>query len=1133
MWRLGLDIGTNSIGWSVIELGENGKPCRLENAGVRIFSEGRKAESKATLKATRREARSGRRRRDRFKQRQRFLLDELQKAGLFPPTKAEQLKLQTLNPIELRANALREKLNPHEIGRALFHLNQRRGFKSNRKDQSKSVTSGKISNSARNLLEQMGLIDKAMSSEEYEALSKEQKKVARDKEVRARKKALADLTKNKTLSYGRFLWENLHKRGLPTRARYNSDTKIYDVYPTRELLEDEFQKIWHTQKRYYPTLLTEKLLRRIHAVIFTQRPLKLQTVGKCSYLSSEDRTFRAMPSFQRYRIYQEVNNLTWSTSKLTYKLIDYPETRNEIVGMLERVSTQRGHVTFGKMKTLLKRKGLAEGDFQFNLETRKRSGLEGNLTSNLMQHEDCIGPQWHEWPLEKQDQLIWTMVGETVEEKGVKRLLTDKEVEDRLVRNFSIPELAAQNCVSAHISDGIANLSLKAARLLLEKMSDGYLIQPHAASAVSEEVEGFANSFSKCGKVLAHLPYYGQAFQESGHIIPGSNDPCDSGDDLKYYGGVANPTVHIALNQMRHVVNDLIDRYGHPASIAIELARELPAGEEKRKKIEKENKQNQDENLQLDNKLQEHGYAQNSDNRLRLRLWKELDEDPNGRLCPFSGKKIGIADLFSDDGSVEIEHLIPFSMSLDSSRNNKVICMQKANRAKGKQIPFEAFSHSPEGYKWDEIFERSKKLPKQKQWRFTENAWEIWKRDYKDFTSRHLNDTRYIGRLTKEYLENICPSEKIDVLTGRLTFLLCKQWGLYTVLRDEHSSQDSVRNKNRNDHRHHAVDAIVIGMTSRSMLQKVSTAAKRAEELWLDRLFPTAQHGNSPLNPWDGFRDDVVRTIRGIIVSHKPNLKKLIPGKTDGKLHKATAYGIIKALDQNENRLSKVVVRWPIEKFENEKHLGSIRDPHLKKNFLATFRKAHHNKTDQKGTDAIKVLARKKGIRRLRRVENLSVIPIRDQSNEIYKAHPGDSNWGLEIFSYPEGHEKAGKWVGETISRFLANQKEFKPGSTYRPHPAARLVMRLQIDDCIEIENPDRENMHKCFLRVQKLSANKVTLAPLNEANVDARDRDSEDSFKFIVKSPNKLKSLNAKKVHISPTGLVNYEKRWSRILKG
>ena len=158
-YRLGLDIGTNSLGWCVLELNGEKEPINIVASGVRIFSDGREKKSKATLKASRREARSARRRRDRFIQRRTFLLDELTKHGLFPESINERLTLQKLNPLELRATALMEELPLYYFGRALLHLNQRRGFKSNRKDTSEDKLSGKISRSARKLLEQMELID--------------------------------------------------------------------------------------------------------------------------------------------------------------------------------------------------------------------------------------------------------------------------------------------------------------------------------------------------------------------------------------------------------------------------------------------------------------------------------------------------------------------------------------------------------------------------------------------------------------------------------------------------------------------------------------------------------------------------------------------------------------------------------------------------------------------------------------------------------------------------------------------------------------------------------------------------------------------------------------------------------------
>ena len=1128
-YRLGLDVGTNSLGWSVLGLDSKNQPCRIEAAGVRIFSEGREPKSKATLAATRRAARSARRRRDRFKQRQQFLLSELTKMGLFPEGGSEREALQNLNPLELRAKALTAKLKPYEIGRALFHLNQRRGFKSNRKDRSEDTVSGKVADSYRALLQEMGLIkgQKPTETEGYKKLSKEEKRAARKQETENRRRALEDLRSQKGLTYGAFLWRR-QQEGKPVRARSGagSDGKLYDVYPIRELYEDEFAKIWDAQAQHHRGLMTEDARKRIHSVIFTQRPLKPQKRGFCTYtyMSKEQRAFRAMPSFQRYRIYQEVNNLEWRDEDGHRQQLANPEAksaRDLIVGLLMQPSVKsnptdrNASVSFHKMRTELKKRDLVEGDVFFNFETAKRKGFDGDQTANVMQHEDYVGSDWHTWSLDKQDAFISTILdSERADDESVR---TDDEVRDILMGEYGLDYAAAEKCLSAPLVDGTANVSVKAAKMMMEVMRDGIEhdgvkmlpIQSDAAAYLSERNKAFKDPMrrTKTAEAMEKLPYYGDAFQNGRHIIPGDRDPKDKWDERKYYGGVTNPTVHIALNQIRQVVNELIGCYGHPESIAIELGRNLPVGADGRKEIEQEQKKNQENNERIDKILREHGVEPNRDSRIRLRLWEELDEeDPNGRLCPFTGTKIGIADLFSD--RMEVEHLIPFSQSLDDSYANKVVCTRQANRDKGQRTPHEAFHDSPEGYDWGQILRRVNDLSKSKQWRFQENAREIWQRDHSGFTERHLNDTRYIGRLAREYLECICHIDKISVLTGRLTALLRGRWGLNRIL-----SADG--RKTRDDHRHHAVDAIVIGMTSRAMLQKVSTAANRAEERELKQLFVDGRE----IDPWKNFRQDVRSAVEGIVVSHKPSRKKLRPGATDGQLHNETAYGLVSGPD--DKGVYGVVTRKPMDWFGSIERIDGtttkIRDARLRSKFKSAFESAE--KSGKKGLEGVAKLARKLGIRHLRVRDKLSAIPIRDKHDDPYKLYKGDSNWGVEIYAYPQGHKKAGKWEGQVISRFDANQHDFKPGESRRPHPAANLVMRLQADDFIELERGSNAGVY----RLQKINRDgRMYFISPNEANVDARVRDKE--IGYLSQTANQLQASNARRVHLSPAGRVSRE---------
>lgn len=1098
-YRFGLDVGANSLGWSVLELDEDDQAVvSIKDAGARIFRDGREPKSLATLAATRREKRQQRRRRDRFKQRQCFVLDELTKAGLFPEGDAERKALQDLNPLELRAKALTEQLPPHHVGRALFHLNQRRGFKSNRQDRSQENTSGKVANSIKKLLQRMELL--AEEAEQEKPKDRKEAAAARLREIAAKNAALQALEDNDRLTFGSFLWHARGSKGEQTRARPTQDEglgkEIYDIYPQREMLEDEFRKIWKAQQAHHPGLFTEGAEERIHRAIFTQRSLRQPKLGLCSYLASanEKRTYRAMPSFQRYRIYQEANNISWPDhlGEPQY-LRDHRKARDSVVDALERPTTKAGTVAFTTIKKLIKKAGLAEGNIRLNYETDagKRTNFEGSQSSHVFQKPECVGDEWHNWPLEKQDDFVALLMESE---------LSDEEVLAKLTEDFGLGAEAAQACVenAGALPDGTAHISLKAARLMLKEMQDDCVLQHEAAERVAGQNPHFKTHLATGGELLDSLPYYGEAFQDSSHIIPGDlEDPEDRvRDPRKHYGGVSNPTVHIALNQIRRVINELIAIYGRPASIAIELGRELSAGAEERREIEKHQKGNQEKNEQLNEKLRELGEAENPENRLRLRLWEELDpEDINGRLCPFSGERIGIHDLF-DGGRIQIEHLLPWKGSLDDSRANKVVCTRQANMDKGKQTPHEAFGASDRpGYNWEEIWARAQRMPPAKRWRFGPNALEKWQRDPDNFLARHLNDTRYIGRLAREYLTNICESHKIDVITGRHTARLRRQWGMNGLLvghNDPSASEDAPPKKSRDDHRHHAVDAIVVGMTTRSILQKLADS----EELEV-------------LPPWPSLRGDAGEVVNRIHTSYRVRRKSASLGSTTGQLHNDSAYGPMGEI--NEKGPTQVVIRSPIAWYDSEKRIDSIRNQEIRERVLAAFREG--------GADGVMALARRLNIRRLRRMDKITAIPIKDKHGRVYKAMKGDSNWATEIYEYPSGHKKAGQWVGVAIPTYEANQKSFQPGQTYRPHPAAKLVMRLFNDDLLRLDG------YPTLMRVQNMTKGNVILAPANEANVDKRNRDPESGFQLTKKAASSLQEANARKVHVSPSGRVSAER--------
>jgi len=113
----------------MVRLTTTGQPCAIIRAGVRIFSDGRDPYG-SSLAVARRNARGMRRRRDRLLRRKRRMMRLLIQFGFFPEDERERKALELLDPYLLRARGLDEALTPHEFGRALFHMNQRRGFRS-------------------------------------------------------------------------------------------------------------------------------------------------------------------------------------------------------------------------------------------------------------------------------------------------------------------------------------------------------------------------------------------------------------------------------------------------------------------------------------------------------------------------------------------------------------------------------------------------------------------------------------------------------------------------------------------------------------------------------------------------------------------------------------------------------------------------------------------------------------------------------------------------------------------------------------------------------------------------------------------------------------------------------------------
>lgn len=1062
-WRLGADLGTNSLGWAVIELDEDDVPVRVVTAGSRIFSDGRDPKSGASLAFDRRAARSMRRRRDRFKQRQAALLKHLTLAGMFPVDEAERKALEWLDPFELRARALTEKLSLHHVGRALFHLNQRRGFKSNRKaDRGKNDDSGKI---------KMGV------GRLYEAM--------RDAGAETLGDYLHGLRAAST--------DPNAIRSVRTRLRPETGEGArgdgYDFYPDRAMLEEEFRLIWQSQAPHHPEALTAENEERFFEIIFHQRPLKEPKIGMCTLVPGEPRLPKAHPLFQRRRLLEEINALRIVMAGAN----PAPLTLQQRDVLCLKLKDRKA-VSFETLRKTLK----LDPDARFNKESENRKDLKGDEVAAELGARTRFGTRWQHLSHEAQWEIVSRIRGQESDEDEAMLVAWLRDIH-RLT-----PE-QARATVGARLPEGFGRFGETATKKLIDALKADVIVY---SEAVQKAGLGHHSDF-RTGEVLDELPYYGAVLER--HIMPGTGDPSDP--EEQRVGRLTNPTVHIGLNQLRRVLNRLIKRYGPPEQIAIELARELKLDEERKREINTKNRQNREAAVKRSKDLAEVLHQRDSGaNRAILKLWEELSPDVIDRRCIYTGQQISATMLF--DGSVEVDHILPFSATLDDSNGNRLLCMREANREKRKRSPYEAFGHHAD---WEDIAARAARLPREKRWRFEPDAMSRFDAQG-GFIARQLVDTQYLSRLAREYLSSLYPvsgegSGHVWVSPGRLTEMLRRSWSLNSALPDHNFGGGADQPKNRKDHRHHAIDAIVIGVTDRRLLMKIAREAGLRGHEAANRM--TADLSE----PWEGFSDHVRDIVRGIVVSHRPDhgtVSKAGLSKghdaTAGRLHNETAYGLTGEKDTKGNDL--VVHRVPLETLKKTADIDAVRDPDLKaalqewtfgldgKDFEARLRKF-----PELGPLEFR------GIRRLRVIEPLSVIPIRDRNGHAYKGYKGDSNYRYDVWE-----TKDGKWAAEVVSMFDAHQPNWT-SKVRQQNPTARKVLSLHQGDVLAIET-DGERI---LMRVAQLWANgQVTLAALQEGgDLKARNKDAGDPFKYTSPTAGGLKRLETRQVRIDELGRI------------
>ena len=855
----GFDIGTTSIGFAVIDHDPGQGTGKIHRLGVRIFPEARDPKALVPLNQGRRAARMRRRQLRRRRQRRQELGELLHQHGFLPKRDSpEWSRVMEADPWQLRKWALNlqraesdgshqqvlaameaeraglpewafesNRLSPYAVGRAIYHLAQRRHFKGRDIDE----IAGDDETGTKNRDADQEETDKQATS-------------ARDDTLQALRQ------EGKTL--GAWLAErqpNERKRG---------------VHAPRQKVEEEFDEVWAA---YLPS---DQVRAEVRRTIFDQRPVfwRLKTLGKCRFLPGADLCPRGSWLSQQRRMLEKLNNLQLVGTE--QRCLNDEERK----AILTKLQTQASMTWPGVRRALapLYREQNQRGDkrlLQFNLEQGGEKKLLGNMVEAKL--ADIFGEAWQDHP-HRQDirealhERLWNADYGAWGQRVV--ILPAEERKERreqaaryFIETFGISQEQAEKIKDLKLPTGWEPYSTEALQKILPLLEAGVRFGEiiNGPDSASWRKKTFPNHQGQTSQGLDRLPSPKNK-QERDHIA-----------------SLHNPTVARTRNELRKVVNNLIDMFGKPDLIRVELARDVGLSKQEREERKTGMDRQEKRRNEARKRLQEQGISEPSRNDIeKWMLWEEC-----GHRCPYTDDHISFESLF-ENNEFDVEHIWPRSLSLDNSFRNKTLCRRDFNLEKGNRTPFELLAHDQE--KWEALVNRLGKIKARRNGdvgmspgkikRFLETSIP------KDFSKRQLNDTGYAAREAVAYLEQLWPDHgseatgkaKVQAVSGRVTAHLRRLWGLNRILGD-------TGEKNRADHRHHAVDALTVACTHPGMTQKLS-------RYWQDKDNPRSSVQKPSLSPpWETIRKDAEEAVEAIVVSHR------VRKKVSGRLHKETIYG--------------------------------------------------------------------------------------------------------------------------------------------------------------------------------------------------------------------------------------------------
>lgn len=930
----GFDIGIASVGWAVLA------PDRIVALGVRAFDKAETAKEGESLNLARRSARLMRRRLYRRAWRQTKVARLLKREGLIADAQLfHDQRPAPISPWQLRVEGLDRLLTPEEWARVIYHLCKHRGFHwISRAEEKKAGEDAKGEG---------GKVKQGLAATA---------KLMREKGYRtAAEMVLAefpDAQRNKQGDYGKALARVLlaeEIRLLFERQRALGNPHAGEAFQTAILGNgDRKSGLFWLQK---PALSGDNLLKML---------------GHCTFVKDEYRAPKASFTAERHVWLTRLNNLRIAVDGETRPL---NEQERRIA--LPLPYSQAGDLTHKQLRASLVKAGVLGESFHFAKFPYAQS-VDGKAKDP--ESEVLVKlPAWqtlHKLLKDKGLETEWqSMAGAALEGKpelldNIAWVLSvykdDAEVESELGK-LELPGGKTMIDTLGEIRfDKFSALSLEALRKIVPQMEAGMRYDEACEAAGYHHSQLF--KLGEGGE--RYLPPLYSGRDKNGRMV--FNDDMDI---------PRNPVVLRALNQARKVINALVREHGSPASVRIEMARDLSRPMDERSKIKKLQDEYRDRNDKDKAAFAaEFGMPAKSREFEKFQLYREQQ----GK-CAYSLEPLDLHRVLHDIGYAEVDHALPYSRSFDNSKNNKVLVLAKQNRDKGNATPYEYMDGANDSERWRRFVawvEGNKAYRLAKRTRLLRKN--FGEEEAKDFSERNLTDTRYISKFFKSYVERYLrladdsESKRCVVLSGQLTAFLRARWGLTKIRSDSD--------------RHHALDAVVVAACSHGMVKRLSDYSRRKEleavrdgfvnqetgEIvnpamfeQLERHFPT---------PWNEFRheletrlftDDPAQLRAGIerLGTHTPEaldaLKPLFVSRAPqrrngGAAHKDTIYAQPDSLKTQGGVTQKVsLANLTLADFGepgNEDKPCKLIDPHRNEKLYAAIRErleAHGGKGDK------------------------------------------------------------------------------------------------------------------------------------------------------------------------------------------